>query len=64
MSQTIEVVVSPEGAVTIKTTGFAGATCRAASRALEEALGLRTAEQLTSEFHTPAGSSHESIHQS
>jgi hypothetical protein len=51
MSQTIEVIVSPQGATTIQTKGFAGASCREASRDLELALGHRTVEQLTSEFH-------------
>ena len=55
MSQTIEVIVSPEGAVTIQTKGFAGASCREASRELEQALGLRMAEQLTGEFQQVQG---------
>jgi len=63
MSQTIEIIVSPEGAVTVQTKGFAGASCRAASRDLEEALGVRTAEQLTSEFHQVQGTAHETAHQ-
>jgi hypothetical protein len=51
MSQTIEVIVSPQGATTIQTKGFAGAGCREASRSLEQALGAAAVEQLTSEFH-------------
>lgn len=47
----IEVLVSPQGAVTVSTRGYAGAECQAASRALEQALGIRTGEQQTAEFY-------------
>jgi hypothetical protein len=53
-SQTIEIVVSPAGAATVQTKGFAGAGCRDASRFIEQALGERTAERLTSEFYQSA----------
>jgi len=46
----IEIVVSPTGAVRVQTRGFRGGTCRDASRALEVALGTRTAERLSGEF--------------
>ena len=46
MSQTIEIVVSPTGESTVQTRGFTGASCRDASRFIEQALGQRTAEQL------------------
>ena len=49
--KTIEIIVSPQGQSTAQTKGFAGPACREASRFLEQALGQRTAEQLTSEFH-------------
>jgi hypothetical protein len=48
---TIEIVVSPSGEVSVQTKGFAGSSCRDASRFIEEALGKRTREQLTAEFH-------------
>jgi hypothetical protein len=51
MSQTIEVIVSPQGATKVQTKGFAGSSCRDATRELEQALGQQTAEQLTSDFH-------------
>jgi hypothetical protein len=51
MSQIIEVTVSPQGETRIETKGFAGGTCRDASKVLEAALGVRETEQLTSEFH-------------
>jgi hypothetical protein len=47
---TIEVTVSPKGETTLETKGFTGAACRDASRALEQALGTRTAERLTAGF--------------
>jgi hypothetical protein len=49
--KTIEVVVSPQGEVTAETKGFAGSSCREASRFIEQALGQRTGEQLSVEFH-------------
>ncbi len=52
--QQIEIVVSPTGQSRIETRGFAGAECRQASAFLERALGRRTAEQLTGEFHLAA----------
>ena len=47
----IEIIVDPKGAVTVQTKGFTGSGCRDASRFIEQALGQRMAEQLTSEFH-------------
>ncbi len=35
----IEITVNPEGAVSMKTTGFTGGSCRDATRELERALG-------------------------
>jgi hypothetical protein len=49
--KTIEVVVSPQGEVRVETKGFSGPSCREASRFIEQALGQRTGEQLTAEFH-------------
>ena len=53
MSKIIEVTVSPKGETTIQTKGFTGEQCRDATRSLEAALGLRTREQLTGEYHAP-----------
>ena len=49
--KTIEVIVNPEGKTNIQTKGFAGASCRQASRFLEQALGTQSQEQVTAEFH-------------
>ena len=50
--QTIEITVTPDGGTRVETKGFAGSTCRQASAFVEQALGQRASEQLTSEFHT------------
>ena len=51
MNKTIEVIVAPNGATRIETKGFAGTECQDASRFIEQALGQRTGEKLTAEFH-------------
>ena len=51
MTRTIEIVVTPTGETTVQTKGFAGSSCRDASRFIEQALGQRTGEKLTAEFH-------------
>jgi hypothetical protein len=55
MSRIIEIVISAKGESTVTTRGFSGQSCRDASKALEEALGQRTGEQLTAEFHQAQG---------
>ncbi len=47
----IEIIVSPKGETRVQTKGFTGSSCRDASRFIEQALGQRTTEQLTGEFH-------------
>ena len=51
MSRVIEVTVSPQGEVTVQTKGYAGGDCLAASRFLEEALGVPAQEQKTPEYY-------------
>ena len=51
MPRIIEVTVSPRGETTVQTKGYAGGDCRDASRFVELALGVRTAEALTAEFY-------------
>lgn len=51
MTRTIEIIINPKGESTVTTKGFLGASCRDASRFLERALGQRTGEHLTTEFH-------------
>jgi Protein of unknown function (DUF2997) len=49
--KTIEITVDPKGQTKVETKGFTGGECREASRFLEQALGTRSAETLTAEFH-------------
>jgi hypothetical protein len=60
MNQTIEIIVSPTGQSTVQTKGFAGSSCQDASRFIEQALGQRTGEQFTAEFHQAA---HQQLHE-
>ena len=48
--KTIQITVSPEGTVSIKTTGFSGGSCRDATRDIEKALGLAGREHLLPEY--------------
>lgn len=50
--QIIEITVAADGGTRVETKGFAGSNCRQASAFVEQALGLRTGEQFTSEFYT------------
>jgi hypothetical protein len=54
MARIIEVLVSPTGEITVQTRGYAGADCVQASRFLEQALGVRTADTKTAEFYQEA----------
>ena len=49
--KTIEILVSPQGQTSVQTKGFAGASCREASKFIEQALGKGSAETLTGEFY-------------
>jgi hypothetical protein len=50
----IEVIVSPTGETRVETKGFQGSACQDASRFLEQALGAKVSETLTSEYYQPA----------
>ena len=51
--KTIEITVSPKGETKIETKGFAGSSCREASRNLEQALGLVQGDAPTAELYQP-----------
>jgi hypothetical protein len=51
VGKTIEITVSPQGATSIKTSGFSGGACKDATRDLERALGVASKETLLPEFH-------------
>lgn len=56
MTKIIEVTVAPNGEAIVETRGFTGGSCQEASRFIEQALGERTAETLTAEFHAQPAS--------
>ncbi len=58
MKRTIEILITPDGQSRVETKGFAGPNCREASRFVEEALGTKTAEQLTPEYHASSIADH------
>ena len=49
--KSIEVMITPDGKTLIQTQGFLGASCRQASKFLEEALGQRISESMTAQFY-------------
>jgi hypothetical protein len=51
VSKVIEITVDAKGGTKVETRGFAGPECRDASKFVEQALGRKTSEQLTAEFH-------------
>lgn len=51
MSQTIEILIAPDGSSHVETKGYSGSTCRDASRFLEQALGQPAQETLKPEFY-------------
>jgi hypothetical protein len=54
MRRIIEVIVSPKGETKLQTKGFAGNDCLQASKFLEQALGIITAETKTAEYYAAA----------
>lgn len=51
MHRIIEIVVSPTGETSLQTKGYVGADCVAASKFLEKALGIASADVKTGEFY-------------
>ena len=49
--KTIEIIVTKEGKTSVQTKGFSGASCRDASRLIEQALGKVAEDRLTAEFY-------------
>lgn len=49
--KTIEITVTAKGETTVATKGFAGPSCRDASKFIEQAPGQQTSETLAAEFH-------------
>ena len=61
MPRTIEVTVSPRGETTVQTKGYAGGDCLGASKFLEQALGVATADRKTVEFFQSSTDHHQEI---
>jgi hypothetical protein len=51
MKPTIEILIQPTGELQIEGIGFKGASCEAATKALEQALGVTTAKAKKPEYH-------------
>ena len=51
MARIIEVVVSPKGETTLQTKGYVGSACLLASKFLEEALGISSADRKSAECY-------------
>jgi len=52
--KTIAIIVSPTGETQLETKGYAGESCRDASRWLEQALGQVTRDEPTAELYQTA----------
>lgn len=50
MARVIEIIVSPTGETTLQTKGYAGTDCIQASKFLEQALGIATADRKTVDY--------------
>ena len=48
--KSITIIVSPDGATKIETSGFTGTSCSEASLFIESALGHKTSEQFKPEY--------------
>ena len=51
MKRSIEILIAPDGQLTIEAVGFKGADCDQATKFLETALGLTAAKQRKPEYH-------------
>lgn len=57
MSKSIEVVVSPEGEITISAVGFKGQGCTKATEALEKAMGVAGKRKKSPEYYQESATS-------
>lgn len=51
MKRSIEILIAPDGKLTIDAIGFKGADCDQATKFLEQALGLTAEKQRKPEYH-------------
>jgi hypothetical protein len=59
MKQTIEVIIAPNGTISIDAVGFKGADCEHATKFLEEALGCVQQKQKKPEYHQRTTAKHQ-----
>lgn len=52
--KTIEITIDTKGEISVQTKGFSGASCKEASKALEEALGIVRSDTPTAEMYQTA----------
>jgi hypothetical protein len=50
--KTIEIIIDPQGKIRLQTKGYSGISCKEASKAIEQALGLVQTDQPTPEMYT------------
>lgn len=58
MKQKIEVVISPDGAISVEAVGYEGKDCEEATRFLEQALGQVQQRQHKPEYYRQQRSQH------
>ena len=51
MNRSIEIIIAPDGGLTIDAVGFKGADCDQATKFLEQALGVAREKQRKPEYH-------------
>jgi hypothetical protein len=51
MKHSIEIIIAPDGGLTIDAVGFKGADCDQATKFLEQALGVAKQKQRKPEYH-------------
>lgn len=54
MAQHIEITIAPDGTVTTKVVGGCGRSCKDATRAIREALGVTTEDKALPEYYAEA----------
>lgn len=62
MNKIIEIIINPAGEAKVQTKGFAGTSCRDASRFIEQTLGDVQSDVATAEMHL-THESQQSLHQ-
>jgi hypothetical protein len=59
MKRTIEILISPDGAVSIDALNFKGADCEQATKFLETALGVMAGKRHKPEYHQSNSRKHQ-----